>query len=314
MQELVRIRQQQQTTEQNMKVMGQRVLVMEQRQQQILSFLAKAMQNPSILAQIVQQNEGNKRFEILRKKRRLPKETTEVEKDHLSLSSCTGQIVKYQATSTDPSKTMLIECSDSLNCSYPTSHSNFLVDVLQNTKQDVDEHGDETSTSDSELLPTSTDMLTSSGTLESLEVLTASDESSLSNLSNPLSTESAITCLEGETTAMDQGIEAGESISFEMRFPSDDEYLCPEHPNSNLDDALGGTVMNDNVWQQFLDGYLALEQGGLGMDEDICINHDLSYLMAEDSRGGSLQSWSNKSNVEQLTDQLVQLDPSSTGF
>ncbi|KAJ7522571.1 hypothetical protein O6H91_18G017900 [Diphasiastrum complanatum] len=44
MQELVRMRQQQQMTQQNMKVVGQRLLLTEQRQQQTISFLAKAMQ------------------------------------------------------------------------------------------------------------------------------------------------------------------------------------------------------------------------------------------------------------------------------
>jgi hypothetical protein len=58
-----------------MQVMGQRLQVTEQRQQQMMTFLAKAMQNPAFLAQLMQQSESNKRLAAtVRKKRRLPKQ------------------------------------------------------------------------------------------------------------------------------------------------------------------------------------------------------------------------------------------------
>eukprot|EP00249_Psilotum_nudum_P015247 c25223_g2_i2 orf=271-897(+) len=57
MMELVRLRQQQQSTERELQSLGQRLQAMEQRQQQMMAFLAKAMQNPGFLAQLVQQNE-----------------------------------------------------------------------------------------------------------------------------------------------------------------------------------------------------------------------------------------------------------------
>ncbi|RZR95783.1 hypothetical protein BHM03_00024649 [Ensete ventricosum] len=64
MQELVRLRQQQQATDQQLNTLGQRLQGMEQRQQQMMSFLAKAMQSPGFLAQLVQQNDSNRRIRI----------------------------------------------------------------------------------------------------------------------------------------------------------------------------------------------------------------------------------------------------------
>ncbi|THG09624.1 hypothetical protein TEA_019552 [Camellia sinensis var. sinensis] len=62
MQELVRLRQQQQSTDNQLQTMVQRLQGMEQRQQQMMSFLAKAVHSPGFLAQFVQQqNESNRR-------------------------------------------------------------------------------------------------------------------------------------------------------------------------------------------------------------------------------------------------------------
>lgn len=88
MQELVRLRQQQQTTDNHLQKVVQRLQGMEQRQQQMMSFLAKAANSPGFLAQFVQQqNEGNK-------KRRL-RQDSEVSVDQ-SVGPPDGQIVKYQ--------------------------------------------------------------------------------------------------------------------------------------------------------------------------------------------------------------------------
>ncbi|KAL2645525.1 hypothetical protein R1flu_013112 [Riccia fluitans] len=106
--ELVRLRQQQQATERELQVMGQRLQVTEQRQQQMMSFLAKAMQNPSFLAQLVQQNENSKRIATDRKRRRLPKQ--EGAEDSVSSGSVPeGQIVKYLPnTSTESARAVLL--------------------------------------------------------------------------------------------------------------------------------------------------------------------------------------------------------------
>ncbi|KAE8661885.1 Heat shock factor protein HSF8 [Hibiscus syriacus] len=94
MQELVRLRQQQQATDNQMQNMVQRLQGMEQRQQQMMSFLAKAMQSPGFFAQFVQQqNESNRRITEANKKRRL-KQDVMTDNEHSTASD--GQIVKYQ--------------------------------------------------------------------------------------------------------------------------------------------------------------------------------------------------------------------------
>ncbi|KAL0326652.1 UNVERIFIED_CONTAM: Heat shock factor protein HSF8 [Sesamum angustifolium] len=72
MQELVRLRQQQQSTDGQLQAMVQRLQGMEQRQQQMMSFLAKAVNSPGFLAQFMQQpSDGSRRITEANKKRRL---------------------------------------------------------------------------------------------------------------------------------------------------------------------------------------------------------------------------------------------------
>ncbi|KAL2344224.1 hypothetical protein Fmac_005509 [Flemingia macrophylla] len=105
MQELVRLRQQQQATDNQLQTMVQRLQGMEQRQQQMMSFLAKAVQSPGFLAQFVQQqNESNRRITEVNKKRRLKQEGIG-EMEHNASSD--GQIVKYQPLINEAAKAML---------------------------------------------------------------------------------------------------------------------------------------------------------------------------------------------------------------
>ncbi|XWS57377.1 hypothetical protein CRYUN_Cryun09bG0169200 [Craigia yunnanensis] len=108
MQELVRLRQQQQATDNQLQTVGQRVQVMEQRQQQMMSFLAKAMQNPGFLSQLVQQqNESNRRLTGANKKRRLPRQDEENLTGENVAISPNGQIVKFQPSLNEAAKAML---------------------------------------------------------------------------------------------------------------------------------------------------------------------------------------------------------------
>ncbi|RDY12419.1 Heat shock factor protein HSF8, partial [Mucuna pruriens] len=105
MQELVRLRQQQQTTDSQLQTMVQRLQGMEQRQQQMMSFLAKAVQSPSFFAQFVQQqNESNRRITEVNKKRRLKQEGI-AETEHAAAPD--GQIIKYQPLMNEAAKAML---------------------------------------------------------------------------------------------------------------------------------------------------------------------------------------------------------------
>ncbi|KAA8522025.1 hypothetical protein F0562_012661 [Nyssa sinensis] len=83
----------------------ERLQGMEQRQQQMMSFLAQAMHSPGFLAQFVQQqNEGNRRITEGNKKRRLKQEG--VSDDH-SVGPVDGQIVKYQPLMNEAAQAML---------------------------------------------------------------------------------------------------------------------------------------------------------------------------------------------------------------
>ncbi|XVF80841.1 hypothetical protein PTKIN_Ptkin15bG0107500 [Pterospermum kingtungense] len=73
MMELVKLRQQQQNTRTYLQVMEERLQGTEKKQQQMMSFLARAMQNPAFLQQLMQQKEKRKELEeAMSKKRRRP--------------------------------------------------------------------------------------------------------------------------------------------------------------------------------------------------------------------------------------------------
>lgn len=76
----------------------QRMLTAENRQQRMMSFFAKAVQNPSFLSQLMQQSENKRLAASVRKKRRLPKEDS-VSADNSTSSgdiSADNQIVAFQ--------------------------------------------------------------------------------------------------------------------------------------------------------------------------------------------------------------------------
>ncbi|XP_022735958.1 heat shock factor protein HSF8-like [Durio zibethinus] len=128
MQELVRLRQQQQATDNQLQTMVQRLQGMEQRQQQMMSFLAKAVQSPGFLAQFVQQqNESNRRINEANKKRRLKQD---VIIDNEQSSASDGQIVKYQPLMNEATAMLMQimkgDSSPRLD-SFNNSHENFLI-------------------------------------------------------------------------------------------------------------------------------------------------------------------------------------------
>ncbi|KAL8551270.1 hypothetical protein ACS0TY_000374 [Phlomoides rotata] len=109
MQELVRLRHQQQSTDTQLQKVGNRVHMMEQRQQQMKSFLAKAMQTPGFVAQLVhQQSDSSRQISGANKKRRLPNQGEECLAQKFSVpSSPDGQIVKYQPMMNEAAMSML---------------------------------------------------------------------------------------------------------------------------------------------------------------------------------------------------------------
>jgi heat shock transcription factor len=73
MAELVKLRQEQQNTRTYLQSMEDRLRKTERKQHQMVNFLARAMQNPNFLQQLVQQKNGRKELEeAISKKRRRP--------------------------------------------------------------------------------------------------------------------------------------------------------------------------------------------------------------------------------------------------
>ncbi|CAA0824750.1 Heat stress transcription factor A-1b [Striga hermonthica] len=106
MHELVRLRHQQQSTDSQLQTMGQRVHGMEQRQQQMMSFLAKAVQSPGFMSQLVN-NDGPRKISHGSKKRRLPGQDEENLVQKYGIVTPDGQVVKYQPLMNEAAKSML---------------------------------------------------------------------------------------------------------------------------------------------------------------------------------------------------------------
>ncbi|XP_010504664.1 PREDICTED: heat stress transcription factor A-1e [Camelina sativa] len=132
MQELVRLRQQQQVTEHHLQNVGQKVHVMEQRQQQMMSFLAKAVQSPGFLNQFSQQSsDANQHISESNKKRRLPVEDQKNSGSHGVNGLLSREIVRYQSSMNDAANTMLQQIQQMSNSpsheSLSNNHGSFLL-------------------------------------------------------------------------------------------------------------------------------------------------------------------------------------------
>lgn len=105
MQELVKLRQQQQSTDNKLQSTVKSLQTMEQRQQQIMSFLAKAVQNPTFLSQFIQKQTDGSNMHVTEasKKRRL----TEDGNGTTATAAADGQIVKYQPIRSDSTMSMM---------------------------------------------------------------------------------------------------------------------------------------------------------------------------------------------------------------
>lgn len=97
--ELVRLKQHQQGTEFDLQSLEERLQVMEQRQHRMMAFLAKAVQNPNFVAQLIQHHDKIAHIATTNKKRRLPNHDEVVE---IGENGCTGsQIVRYDPGKSD---------------------------------------------------------------------------------------------------------------------------------------------------------------------------------------------------------------------
>ncbi|KAM1278862.1 hypothetical protein ACFX13_031815 [Malus domestica] len=108
MMELVKLRQQQQSTRAYLQAMEQRLQGTEIKQQQMMSFLARAMQNPAFIQQLVQHKEKRKELEeAMTKKRRRPidqgpgdvggDESNQVKREPLEFGDCEYEMSELEA-------------------------------------------------------------------------------------------------------------------------------------------------------------------------------------------------------------------------
>lgn len=324
--ELVRLRQQQQNTERELQSMGQRLIATENRQQHMMSFLAKAMQNPSFLAQLMQQSESNKRLAAtVRKKRRLPKQDGGEEDSLSNDAQPEGQIVAFQPNSTvDPNGTraMIMQFFNSTDASSPSLDSGPLEALFRDL-------GSAPSGQDVALNRQSGVTLTEmniSGLADSLPVNPLVRDVAKEPLDLPLPSlriprlEGALSLENGNRYPIEESKVNGEmSGTDSMEINGDAGRLPPEmeEESSNIGSpAVSASGTNDIFWEQFLSGSPAVtdHELDLGPTENESDGVDSiaggAEIVGHEHDVGQVKDWwHSKSNVDQLADRMGQLAP-----
>ncbi|GMP93088.1 hypothetical protein CsSME_00043061 [Camellia sinensis var. sinensis] len=111
MQELIKLRQHQQTSQSKLVVLGEQLKGMEKNQQQMLSFIVMAMQSPGLLIKLLQPKENN--WRMAESNMSVLKRVTD---DHVTVPS-DGTIVRYQPPmdqSPEPLRTPTLDLETSL--------------------------------------------------------------------------------------------------------------------------------------------------------------------------------------------------------
>ncbi|CDP13069.1 unnamed protein product [Coffea canephora] len=303
MQELVRLRQQQQTTDGQLQAMVQRLQGMEQRQQQMMSFLAKAVNSPGFLAQFVQQqSDSGRRITEGSKKRRLKQDG--LSDDH-SVVPTDGQIVKYQPMMNEAAKAMLrqlmkVDASPRLE-NFSNSSDNFLLSdgSTQSTAMDCGNSSNRVSgVTLQEVTPSAGQPFVpaaSSVIGQSASAAISNSHSSTLGATSDLN-ESNVDILGTETengAFMDAtSLAANGKLALDI----DDEQI--EWDSSLLDDMedLPGSI--DPFWEKFLQS-----------PQQSIETEDLNSSQMEDlSKGSQIKpvdnGWNRTQHMEQLTEQM----------
>ncbi|XP_024986102.1 heat shock factor protein HSF8-like [Cynara cardunculus var. scolymus] len=307
MQELVRLRQQQQSTDNQMQSMVQRLQGMEQRQQQMMSFLAKAVNSPGFLAQFVQQqSESTKLITEGSKKRRL-KQDRVVPNGHSSSSdSSDGQIVKYQPMMNDSAKAMLRQIIK-LDIVSPPS------EILNNSSNVPSGGHNGSGVTIQEVLPPTSGQFY-------LPAVTGVQAAPLEANSDVVTTKQF-----PDTSSLADGQELPDiSVLSNLQDMVADSYMHPETENGKFPLEIGNLspggdvewdsnllieiekyfAANDPSWEQFLEPNPEVEMECGPMDE---------HMMQQQQEGGSVgissleNGSSPKGEVQQLTQQMGQL-------
>ncbi|KAH7331940.1 hypothetical protein KP509_20G059100 [Ceratopteris richardii] len=284
--ELVKLRQQQQSTERDLRLMGQRLQTTEQRQQHMMAFLAKAVQNTAFLSQLVHQSE-NKQFSDARKKRRLPKQDEDSEENE-SGDSTSGQIVKYDSPHYETFSSNLLQLTD--------SETDRKLEFLSNPIESFFR----------ELLPSYLEQQDNSS--QQLRVTLTEYPDTHSTLGLPC----AVSKPNANGSANEMGVNL-DSVAFSNLVESSFDPLDPNHfpsfsqnlttNSENLDlIALEEGLSNDPLWEQLL----ANSKEGSEMEEE-CVDGEIGG----DMKGQDVFSMSQTSNgieMDQLVQEMGQLD------
>eukprot|EP00268_Persea_americana_P006754 TRINITY_DN12432_c0_g2_i2.p1 TRINITY_DN12432_c0_g2~~TRINITY_DN12432_c0_g2_i2.p1 ORF type:complete len:295 (-),score=56.75 TRINITY_DN12432_c0_g2_i2:706-1590(-) len=93
--EIVKLRQQQQTSRAQLVAMEERLLGTESKQQQMIAFLARALKNPAFLQQLIQRRERQRELGCIGRKRRLPASASTENLQQEVIWQMGSQIVSY---------------------------------------------------------------------------------------------------------------------------------------------------------------------------------------------------------------------------
>ncbi|XP_008777830.1 heat stress transcription factor A-1-like [Phoenix dactylifera] len=260
MQELVKLRQQQQGTDRQLQTVGRRLQGMEQRQQQMMSFLAKAMQSPGFLAQLVQQNDSNWHIAGMNKKRRLPMQGNKQDGESTS-PDC--QIVKYQPLMNEAAKAMLMQILNfdtSPRLETLGNSENFLIENIALSPQAFDG-----SSSNRNSGVSLSEVPTTSGTPF---LPLSSGFSAICSSSVPSEIQSSVSVADMVTTA------ELANMSVVSRVP---DAIAPQQPDTSIPDfsQMEGVVPNGNAVGISSENYVQREAENVNpisaMDEQVSI-------------------------------------------
>ncbi|CAA7026622.1 unnamed protein product [Microthlaspi erraticum] len=304
MQELVRLRQQQQSTDNQLQTMVQRLQGMENRQQQLMSFLAKAVQSPHFLSQFLQQqnqqNESSRRISDTNKKRRFKREgivSNNNNKDSSSAaSSPDGQIVKYQPPMHEQAKAMFRQLMKMEP--YKTGDDGFLLD-----------NGTSTATEGADMEISSNQV--SGITLQ--EMPTTASESTPESVTVPPATEEAMPSADDLSEFADM-----------LMLP---ENIAEMPPESFMEPNMEGSSSLFLDSDLFIDGSLPFDLDDIPTDLDLdpsvadyaslfkdClmsspVPDDMDLTTKEDETGEKQKGWDKTEHMDNLTQQMGLLSP-----
>ncbi|KAG0569404.1 hypothetical protein KC19_6G088200 [Ceratodon purpureus] len=303
--------------------MGQRLLTTENRQQQMMSFLAKAMQNPSFLAQLMQQSEKKRLATTVRKKRRLPKQDSSEDDSVGSDIPADNQIVAYNANGGgdgNGARAMIMQFFNSTDAASSPSLDDGPLEALFRDLGSAPSGPAGGTNRQSGVTLTEMNTPGLSDALPGPVLMDASPEHD--ELPLPPHLALRIPRLEGAVN-MDNGNKylngdmisedlSGEPMEFHVesgRLLSEveEEILSPDSP-----------AVNDIFWEQLLNGSPSAvdheleHELNLGFDGkedgDETVGDSAEVLGGEDG-GEARDMWSKKPSVEQLSVQMGQLAP-----